>query len=91
MLHDELTCAVPPYRVQHHLDVHEEAMRQSKKAPRKSGSLRIMPGAFSRASHSVMRNSAASCRWMPPAGHGWLSAARTLNDCTMAIRLGAGQ
>ena len=37
-------------------------MRQSKKAPRKLGSLRIMPGAFSRASHSVTRNSAASWR-----------------------------
>ena len=36
--------------------------RQWKRRATSAGSLRIMPGAFSRASHSVTRNSAASCR-----------------------------
>lgn len=36
--------------------------RHSKRRATRWGALRIMPGAFSRASHSVTRNSAASCR-----------------------------
>ena len=39
----------------------KKPVRHWKSWPMKCGSLRIMPGAFSRASQSVTRNSAASC------------------------------